>query len=141
MQAICPHCSTLNRVSGARALAGARCGRCKNALFPGKPIELNETEFDRYLQRSGVPLLVDFWARWCGPCQQMMPVVTQAAERLATRLIVAKIDTEAHRNVASRLGIRSIPTMILYRDGREHARVAGAMNLERLLAWTEQQLA
>jgi thioredoxin 2 len=141
MQVVCPHCSTINRVPAERPRLEARCGRCKSVLFPGQPVELDSASLDRQITRSELPLLVDCWAPWCAPCRQMAPVYAKAAERLASRVLLGKLDTEAHPDAASRLGIRSIPTLISFRDGHERARTAGAMDLGTLLAWTEQQLA
>lgn len=137
---VCPHCDSVNRVLGDRRLTDAKCGQCHKPLFIGHPLELNQARFERHLRRGDVPLLVDFWAVWCGPCQMMAPFFEQAAGQLEPRVRLAKVNTEDEPTLASGFGIRGIPTLILFRDGQEAARVAGAMDLRNLLAWTERHL-
>lgn len=137
MLAVCPGCNTINRLPSDRPLEPARCGHCHRALFPGQPLELDGAQLQRQIARSDLPVLVDCWADWCGPCHQMAPVFAQAATRLNGRAVLAKLDTEANAEFTSQLGIRSLPTIILFRGGREQARVAGAMDLASLLRWTE----
>jgi len=137
---VCPHCSAVNRIPGDRLGDKPRCGKCSNPLFTGKPLELTAAAFDRQIQRSELPLVVDFWAEWCGPCKMMAPAFTQAAAELEPRVRLAKVDTEAEQAVAARYAIRSIPTLILFRDGREVARQAGAMSRNDIVQWVNRAL-
>lgn len=132
---VCAHCNTTNRVPRARLADGATCGHCKQPLLPGRPIELTRENFDRQVAASELPLVVDFWAPWCGPCLSMAPAYEQAAARLAPQVRLAKLDTEAHQEIAGRFGIRSIPTLVVFKDGREVARQSGALGLNQLVRW------
>lgn len=137
----CPHCAAMNRMPAARLADAARCGRCHQTLFAGVPLALGDADFDRHALRGTLPLLVDFWAPWCGPCVQMAPYFHQAAGMLEPTVRLAKVDTEAHPALGNRFAIRSIPTLVLLRGGREIARQPGAMTLDGILRWTRTQLA
>jgi thioredoxin 2 len=119
----------------ARLGDGAKCGSCKELLLSAHPFELNKAIFDRQVEASDLPLVVDFWAPWCGPCRMMAPAYEQAAAQLAPGVRLAKLNTEDEPEIAARFGIRSIPTLIAFRNGRELARQSGALDLNRLLNW------
>lgn len=135
----CPHCNSANRVPTERLGDGPKCGKCKQQLFQGKPLELNEANVDTVLVNTGIPLLVDCWAPWCGPCKSFAPVFEAAAQQLEPRLRFAKLNTENEQHIAGQWRIQSIPTLILFRDGQEAARQSGAMPLNQLKQWLLQQ--
>jgi thioredoxin 2 len=142
---VCPHCDAINRVPRARLAAGeaagGRCGACRERLFDGRPVALDTARFERHLAQSGVPLLVDLWAPWCGPCRAMAPEFERAARFLEPSVRLVKVNVDEEPRVAERFRVQSIPTLVLAFRGRELARAAGARSAAELVEWTRAQLA
>ncbi|KGI78083.1 thioredoxin TrxC [Oleiagrimonas soli] len=137
MHIVCPHCEAINRVPAERLGAAPSCGKCHQPLFQGVPLDVDAARFEKHLTRSDLPLLVDFWAPWCGPCRMMAPEFVRAAGQLEPRMRLLKVDTEAVPALGARYGIRSIPTLMLFRNGCEVARQAGAMNASGIAQWAQ----
>ncbi|MBB3167492.1 thioredoxin TrxC [Simiduia aestuariiviva] len=135
----CPKCNATNRIPTDRLKDGPKCGKCKAALFIGKPINLSAANVAAVLNHNEIPVLVDCWADWCGPCKQFAPTFEQAARDLEPKLRLAKLDTERNQQIAGRWQIRSIPTLILFKKGKEVSRLAGAVPLQQLKKWLAEQ--
>jgi thioredoxin 2 len=139
----CPSCNTLNRAPREKLASGAggKCGKCGSPLFQGHPLALDAQSFETHASKSELPLLIDFWAPWCGPCRAMAPQFERAASRLEPRVRLAKVNTDEQQELARRFEIRGIPTMILFHHGREVARQSGAMDSHRIESWVSRALA
>ena len=137
---VCPACAGVNRIARQKLGAGAKCGKCKAALFGGKPVELSAGTFNKFTQRNEIPVVVDCWAPWCGPCLAMAPAFEQAAVELSPQVRFAKLNTENEQTLGTSLAIRSIPTLLLFVGGKEVARQAGAMSAANIVRWVNSQI-
>ena len=140
MHIVCPQCDAVNRIAVERLVEQPKCGKCHRPVFSGRPFELTAANFQKHVSRSDVPILVDFWAPWCGPCKMMAPAFEQAAQQLEPRVRAVKVNTEAEQALGAQFGIRSIPTLALFKGGQEVARQAGAMGAVDIVRWTQAQL-
>lgn len=137
---VCTHCNAINRVDAERDALAAKCGKCGEPLFAGEPADLASEALERQIARSDVPVLVDVWAPWCGPCRMMAPEFEKAADALEPRVRFTKLNSDENQALSARLGIRGIPTMILYADGKEKARTSGAMPASQIVQWVSGNL-
>ncbi len=132
MRVVCPHCLSVNNVPKKDSYKKANCGKCKQSLLDTKPLELTNATFDEVIVNSELPVIVDFWAPWCGPCKMMAPNFERAAQNFPLKALFAKVNTENEQNLGARFNIRSIPTIIVFKDGREVERVSGALDVNAL---------
>ncbi len=137
---VCPNCNATNRLPADKLGRDPRCGKCGEQIFTGHPAVLDDVNFQKHIEKSDIPVVVDFWAEWCGPCKMMAPQFAQAAQQLEPAVRLAKLDTDAAQGTAARFNIRSIPTLVLFRNGREVARQPGAMSASDIVRWTKQHL-
>jgi len=137
---VCSSCLATNRVPEHKLASGGVCGKCGKPLFNKKPVELTSSNFNKIIANNELPVMVDFWAPWCGPCKMMAPVFEQAAQQLEPNMLLARLNTENEQSIAARYGIRSIPTIAIFKGGRVVAQQAGAMDMRSLTSWAQSQL-
>ena len=135
IKVVCPHCDKVNAIPNKESYTKVNCGHCKNSLLDTKPIQLNDSNFDLHLVNSDIPVVLDFWAPWCGPCKMMGPALEAAAKSFPLKVRFAKLNTEEFQAPSAKFGIRSIPTMIVFKDGKEVARQSGALSVEQIKQW------
>ena len=140
MRVVCPHCLEINNIPKKESYKKANCGKCKNSLLTNKPIELNSSNLDEIVVNSDIPVIIDFWAPWCGPCKMMAPTFTAVASNYPLKALFAKVNTEDQQQLGSRFNIRSIPTLIMFKDGKEVERVSGALDAENLNLFVQKHL-
>ena len=137
---VCPHCNTVNRIVTDRLQEKPLCGKCKRALFMAQPLDLTAGNFLQHISRSDIPIIVDFWAPWCGPCKMMAPAFAKAAVQIEPKARLAKLNTEQEQTIAAQFSIRSIPTLVIFKGGRELARQSGAMSESDIVHWINSNI-
>jgi len=134
---VCPHCFATNRIPSARLGDNPKCGKCKKILITKQPVELNDSTFTKFITKNDIPVVVDFWAEWCGPCKMMAPAFADAASQLSPNVVLSKLNTEMAQQTATQFSIRSIPTMVIFKGGKEVARQSGAMSADQITQWVK----
>jgi len=137
---VCPHCNGTNRIPAGTVPNEAKCGRCKQSILDTKPIELTPQNIQQHLEKNDIPVIIDFWAPWCGPCKMMGPNFEQAALNFKGQVRFAKVNTEDQQSLGAQFNIRSIPTLILFKNGKEIDRVSGALEANQLVTWIRQKI-
>ncbi len=140
MLIVCSHCHATNRIPADRNASEGQCGKCKQTIWQGTPIDLNENQFTKYTTKNDMPVVVDFWASWCGPCKAMAPAYAQVSEQMKDQALFAKVNTVNAENLAATMNIRSIPTLVVFRNGQEVDRLAGALPANQMQQWIQQAL-
>ncbi len=137
---VCPFCNGTNRLAKDKISDEAKCGRCKKNLLDTTPIELNTENINQHLQKNDIPVIIDFWAPWCGPCKMMGPNFEQASRNYKAKVRFAKVNTEAQQSLGAHFNIRSIPTLVLFKKGKEVDRVSGALDANQLSQWINSKI-
>ncbi len=139
-QCVCPSCGAINKIPESRLGDNPKCGKCKATIFTGEPINLTDANFAKVIAKSDLPVVVDFWAQWCGPCKMMGPDFAKAAAEMSPHVIFAKVNTELAKQTAAKFDIRSIPSLIIFKNGQSTTRQAGAMNSQQIQQWVQENI-